>query len=290
MDLVVSADKMPDQGETLKGNSFFTNPGGKGANQAVAIAKLGGKVEMVGAVGKEFGQELISDLKKYQVSTKYVAKYDDVSSGIAVIVLTNGDNRIIINSGSNDRISEKDIDLALSEACEGDFLLCQLEIPIALVEYALKKGKEIGMITFLNTAPALSLSANIFPLCDYLISNQKETELYSNIYPFDKTSVRKAAQNILNLGVRNSLITLGEKGSYFLNDKEEHYVPSFPVKPVDTTGAGDTYVGAFLTFLSEKNSLKYCLEKASLAASITIQRLGAQKAIPYRREIEEKMS
>lgn len=279
---------MPTEGETIMGESFFTNPGGKGANQAVAIAKMGAAVEMVGAVGQAFGNELLDSLKTYKVSTKYVKKYDDISSGTATIIVTNGDNRIIINGAANHRIGEADIDVALKDAKPGDYLLCQLEIPLKSVAYALEQAKAKKMVTFLNPAPYVHLPSALFCLVDYLLPNQTETQLYTGIYPSDLKEARHAANLLLAQGVKNVLITLGEKGSYFYNDKEELFLPAFHVPIVDTTGAGDTYIGTFITMLTEGKSIQQAMSLAGLASSITIQRLGAQTAIPYRAELEQR--
>jgi ribokinase len=287
MDLVVVANSFPKKGETTMGNDFFTNPGGKGANQAVALAKMGADVEMVGAVGQEFGDELLKTLKKYNVSTTYVKNHKNVSSGIATIIVADGDNRIIVNAGSNALISKEDVDKALHKASAGDFMLCQLEIPLPIVEYALVQAKAKGMVTFLNPAPYASLTAAIFTNADYFLPNQSETLLYTDIYPSNVEEARKAAQKITELGIKNVLITLGENGAYFYNKEKEYYVPAYETKALDTTGAGDTYVGTFLSMLAEQKEISDAMDCASLASSITVQRLGAQQAIPYRAELEK---
>lgn len=288
MDLVVVTKVIPNEGETIIGDSFFANPGGKGANQAVAIAKMGANVEMVGAVGKEFGNDLIAALNSYHVSTKFVKKYDNISSGTATIIVTNGDNRIIINSAANGWITEQDIDLALLDAKEGDYLLCQLEIPLPIVEYAFFQAKKKGMVTCLNPAPYLPLPHSIFSQIDYFIPNQSETKVYTGIYPHNVNEAKEASLLLLKKGIKNVLITLGEKGSYFYNGKDEYFIPAHIVSAIDTTGAGDTYIGAFLTMLTEGKSIQDAMAFAGQAASITIQRLGAQKAIPYRHELTQR--
>ncbi len=285
MDLVVVTKKMPRPGETLMGDSFFTNPGGKGANQAVTIAKMGNVVEMVGAVGHEFGEELIDTLKSYDVSTKYVRRHNDVSSGTATIIVTNGDNQIILHPASNFLITKNDIDEALASANVGDFLLCQLEIPVEIVEYAILQAKAKGMITFLNPAPSLKLNENIFGALDYFMPNQSETEFYTGLYPLNVEQAKKAAQKLITLGVKNVVITLGDGGAYYFDGKAEYYKSANTVATVDTTGAGDTYIGTFLTMIVEGKPVREAMEYANKAASITIQRMGAQQAIPYRKEL-----
>lgn len=286
MDLVVVTKNFPKKGETVTGQSFFTNAGGKGANQAVAISKMGSNVELVGAVGKEFGEELIQTLNHYNVSTRFVKRLDNVSSGTATILISNGDNRIILNPAANYAITEEDIDRALIDAKEGDYLLCQLEIPASIVTYAFKKAKQIGMVTFLNPAPAIELSETIFQTCDYLIPNQTEAEFYTDIYPHSVEDARMAALTFLSKGVKNVILTLGDKGAYFYNGTIEHFQPIKALEAVDTTAAGDSYIGAVITYLSERRSIKEAMEVANRAASLTIQRLGAQQAIPYRNELE----
>lgn len=286
MDLVIQAPFMPDNGVTITGQGFFQNPGGKGANQAVACSKLGANTYMVGAVGDAFGEELIKTLQGYQVNTKYVKQLKGVSSGVAVIVVVDHDNRIILDAGSNALVSHEMIDKALEEAEEGDYLICQLEIPQAEVLYAFTKAKEKRMVTILNPAPAAKLLDGILPLTDLFVPNQSECEFYTGIYPKDDDSIRKASEKLLALGVKQSIITLGLDGSASLSGNELVHVSAHKVKAVDTTAAGDTYIGALATKLTEGVSLKEAMEFASLASSITVTKPGAQQAIPYRNEVE----
>lgn len=287
MDLVVVTKVFPKDGETIMGESFFTNPGGKGANQAVTVAKMGLPVEMVGTVGKEFGDELLHTLHTYNISTKFVTNLPDINSGTATIIVSNGDNRIILNPAANYEITTVHIDAALNEAKPGDFLLCQLEIPPLLVEYALKKGKEKGLITFLNPAPAAPLHDHIFPFVDYFMPNQTESEFYTGIYPTNAASAIEVVNALLLKGTKNVLVTLGDEGAYFGNNIDGHFEKALRVPTLDTTGAGDTYIGTFLTMVAEKKAIATAMRLATLAASITVQRMGAQIAIPYRHELNE---
>lgn len=287
MDLVVVTKTFPKKGETITGQSFFTNPGGKGANQAVTIAKMGSEVEMVGAVGHDFGIDLINALRKYNVSTKHVKHLDGVSSGTATIIVSQDDNRIILNPAANYSLKVEDIAMALEDAHEGDYLLCQLEVPLEIVDFALKVAKTKKMVTFLNPAPSVDLPQSMFECCDFFIPNQTESEHYTGIYPHNMDESKIAATKLLEKGVKNVLITLGEKGAYFFNGRDEHFRAAHEVEALDTTGAGDTYIGTFLTILSENQNVVDAMDYASRAASITIQRMGAQQAIPYRHEIDE---
>ncbi len=286
MDLVIKAPFMPENGMTITGDSFMTNPGGKGANQAVAASKLGGEVYMVGCVGEEFGDELISTLSSYGVHTDFVEKKTGVSSGIAVIVVVDGDNRIILDRGANELVSEELIDRALSHAEKGDYLLVQLEIPLAAVDYALKRGKEKGMTTVLNPAPAIALSENTLAYTDYFLPNQTEARFYTGIDPQDEESIRACAHKLRESGVQTVAVTLGKKGSAGVAGEQFVVAEAYPVEAVDSTAAGDTYVGALCVRLSEGASVAEAMCFASRASALTVTKRGAQKAIPYRKEVD----
>ena len=285
MDLVIHAPRIPEGGETISGSNFMMNPGGKGANQAVAAAKLGAKAFMVGCVGKAFGEDLIDSLTEYGVSSAYV-RTEEVSSGIAVIVIAEGDNRIILDAGANARPDTALVDKALRNARPGDYLLVQLEIPIPVVEYALTAAKKKGMITVLNPAPAAKLSEAVYADCDWLIPNQTEAEFYTGIYPSDEDSIRRCAEKLKALGIRNVLITLGTDGSVWIGQGEMIRTEAVPAEAIDTTAAGDTYVGAFVTRLSEGADIATAMRFASTASALTVTRKGAQCAIPVRAEAD----
>ncbi len=287
MDLVIKAPFLPENGMTISGEGFMTNPGGKGANQAAAVGKLGGEAYMVGCVGEAFGDELKGTLKKYGVHTEYIEKKEGVSSGIAVIVVVDGDNRIILDAGANAKVSEALIDEALTGAKPGDYLVSQLEIDLRTVEYALKKAKEKGMITLLNPAPAAKLGEEILKNCDYFIPNQSEAEFYTGIYPSDEASAKKCAEALAARGVKNVVVTMGAEGSACVADGKYYKADSFKAEAVDTTAAGDTYVGALATRLSEGAGIEEAMTFASKASSITVTRRGAQQSIPVRSEVEK---
>ncbi|MBQ9748355.1 MAG: ribokinase [Clostridia bacterium] len=288
MDLVIKAPYMPENGVTMHGEGFMTNPGGKGANQAAAIGKLGGEVYMVGCVGDAFGDELTATLGSYGVHTDFVEKIHGVSSGIAVIVVVDGDNRIILDAGANGKVTEALIDRALAHAEAGDYLVTQLEIAQDMVAYALKRAKEKGMVTVLNPAPAAKVSDEILANCDYFIPNQSEAEFYTGIYPTDEESAKRCAERLGAVGVGNIVVTLGADGSASVCDGVYRKVNSFPADAIDTTAAGDTYVGALVTKLAEGAEMEAAMTFASKASSITVTRRGAQQAIPYRNEVDEK--
>ena len=286
MDLVIRAARVPQGGETILGEGFLSNPGGKGANQAVAVAKLGGEAYMVGCVGREFGADLLETLQKYGVHADHVRRETDISSGIAVIIVADGDNRIILDTASNGRTDEALVDRAFADAKEGDYLLVQLEIGLPTVAYALKEAKKRGMITVLNPAPAAKLPQALYADCDWFVPNQTEAQFYTGIYPSDEESIRECAEKLGKLGVKNVLITLGTDGSASVSKGMFRRVDPVPAAAVDTTAAGDTYVGAFVTRLSEGAEIETAMHFASTASALTVTRRGAQCAIPLRAEVE----
>lgn len=286
MDLVIRAARVPQGGETILGEGFLSNPGGKGANQAVAVAKLGGEAYMVGCVGREFGADLLETLQKYGVHADHVRRETDISSGIAVIIVADGDNRIILDTASNGRTDEALVDCAFADAKEGDYLLVQLEIGLPTVAYTLKEAKKRGMITVLNPAPAAKLPQALYADCDWFVPNQTEAQFYTGIYPSDEESIRECAEKLGKLGVKNVLITLGTDGSASVSKGVFRRVDPVPAAAVDTTAAGDTYVGAFVTRLSEGTEIETAMHFASTASALTVTRRGAQCAIPLRAEVE----
>ena len=286
MDLVIDSPYMPENGETITGSNFMENPGGKGANQAVAVSKLGGASYMVGKVGKAFGRELKETLSSYGVNIDYVKEEENISSGIAVIVVVDHDNRIILDKGSNALVDKKLIDNALKDANEGDYVVCQLEIPQESVKYAFEVAKSKGLTTILNPAPAAKLIDGILENTDYFIPNQTETELYIGILPDTIDKAKEACIKLTEAGVKNTVITLGTKGSIAYSNSKFVFANAYKVEAIDTTAAGDTYIGALTAKLSEGSSLEDAMDYASKASSITVTRRGAQKSIPYKNEIK----
>lgn len=282
MDLVISANNYPKSGETLIGRDFFTNPGGKGANQAVAASIFGGTVFMGGLVGKDqFGIELKNNLKKYNVKNKYLKSINNISSGIAVITLSEADNRIIIDPGANYKLTYDYVNLFLENASPGDILLTQLEIPIDVVKYGLEYAKSIGMTTILNPAPAnqdiLSALSNV----DILIPNEGELYALAN-----STDLNTACRNLIKSGVSTLIVTLGEKGAYYFTNKKQIILPTIKVTPIDTTGAGDTFCGAVAAMISKQLNIIDAIKFANKAASLSVLKKGAQQAIPTLNEVK----
>lgn len=285
MDLTINTDIVPDGGMTVTGYGFLTNPGGKGANQAVAVAKSGGDAVMVGCVGNAFGKELADTLSGYGVDASQVAVKADVSSGIAVIVVNDGENRIILDRGANAYVTPQMAEQALSGAHAGDYLVVQLEIPTETIVAALAAARHKGMTTFLNPAPAAVLPDDIWQYVDYFVPNQSETAFYTGIYPSDEATAAKAVDVLRKMGVGNVVITMGSVGAMAFVGSETVFAEACKVAAVDTTAAGDTFVGAMVTRLAEGATVREAMAFANKASSVTVTRKGAQQAIPYRNEI-----
>lgn len=284
MDLSIFCDRLPQAGETILGDGFLCNGGGKGANQAVAASKLGGKVKMLGAVGNDvFGLKLVKGLKKYRVDVKNVLK-KNTSTGVAVIVVEK-DNRIILDSGANYAVKFEEVEQRLTkQAKEGDYLIVQLEIPFSVVEKTLILAKKLKMVTLLNPAPAARLSENMLSSVDYLIPNETEAELLTGI-SYNGENIKEICNNLLQKKVKNVIITLGDKGCVYCNGSDYLAVASKKVAAVDTTAAGDTFIGAFAAQLSRGDNVQNALTFANTAASITVTRKGSQQAIPSLAEV-----
>lgn len=274
-DLVINAPYAPVGGETLMGSGFMINSGGKGANQACACAKLGGNAYMCGCVGNDsFGNELIDNLKSTGVNTDFIRKVDNTPSGVAVIVVTNGENRIIIDSGANGYLSKGDIDNVLEIATQGDIYLTQLENPIDVIGYGLMKAKEKGLFTILNPAPA---NADILKYAEYVdIITPNETE----------SEILGGKEALFDKGIKTVITTLGSRGFEIATQGEAKVYPCIKIKPVDTTAAGDTACGGLCAMLSQGAELVEAMKFGSKAASIACTRAGAQKSIPTKQEVE----
>lgn len=287
MDLVITTPYMPINGETISGKDFFLNPGGKGANQAVAAAKMDVKTFLIGNVGNDiFGESLLKTLKGYNVDTTYV-KAIDSSSGVAMIVIENNDNRIILDGGANIKVNNKQIDEALVNAKENDIFITQLENNLDAVIYGLKKANSKNMTTIFNPAPAIKLDNEVYKYVTYLIVNESECEILTGINPVDENKAKDAYKHLNSLGVKKLIITLGSNGSICFDNDRVYKIKANKIKPVDTTAAGDTFVGALASKLSLNESLEDSLNFASIVSSLTCLKKGAQQAIPTLSEVNE---
>ncbi|WP_288217977.1 ribokinase [uncultured Fusobacterium sp.] len=285
MDLVTICDRAPNGGETLLGTEFFQIPGGKGANQAVTIGKLGSRVVMLGKVGDDlFGKELLSSMDKNGVDIQFIEKAP-VSTGIAKIVVEkNGQNRILVVPGANSYVDIEYIDNHLDVIKDCDVVIGQLEIPISTVEYAFKKAKEYGKITILNPAPAIKLSEELIKNSDYIIPNESELEVITGMKIESFDGIIEAAKKVIKMGVKGLILTLGEKGSLYLGSDKFTKHSAYKVKAIDTTAAGDSFIGGFVTRLDL--GVDKAIEFATKVSAISVTKRGAQTSIPTMEEVE----
>lgn len=275
-DLVINAPYAPVGGETLMGSDFMINQGGKGANQAYATAALGGNAYMCGCVGDDsFGTDSTQNLNRVGVNTDFVRRVGGVPTGVAVIVVTQGENRIIIDSGANGHLCTEDIDRVLEVACPGDIYLTQLENPIDVIGYGLKKAKEKGLLTVLNPAPANRDILKYASFVDIITPNETESDILGG------------KDSLFGYGIKTVITTLGAKGYEIATQGGAKTYPCIKITPVDTTAAGDTACGGLCAMLSQGASLEDAMAYGSKAASIACTKAGAQKSVPTKDQVEK---
>lgn len=287
MDMVVKTDHIPVPGETVLSGAFFMNPGGKGANQAVAIARLGGEVSFISKLGNDvFGKQFSQLFNDEGIDTSYLFSDDDSPSGVALITVDKaGENSIVVASGANAHLCITDLKTALSEITEAGIVLLQLEIPMETVHYVIDYAAAKGMKVILNPAPANILSSDLLQKLDILTPNKNEAGMISGIDVVDIASASQAARVICEKGVKNVVVTMGSLGAVICNSDICMVVPALEVETVDTTAAGDVFNGALAVSLSEGKTLVEAVQFACEAAALSVTRLGAQSSIPTRHEL-----
>ena len=288
MDLVTRAPRLPRGGETLIGESFATVPGGKGANQAVASARLGAQVSMIGCVGEDaYGGQLRAALRAEQVDCQALTSVEG-SSGVALIVVDDhGQNAIVIVAGANGLLTPGVLAGYDSVLAAADVIVCQLEIPMHTVGYILKRGRELGKAVILNPAPASGpLPADWFSCIDYLIPNESEASALSGLPVDSLESAERAAGQLIAAGAGKVIITLGAQGAVFANGQGFEHFPAPRVKAVDTTAAGDTFVGGFAAALASGKSEADAIRFGQAAAALSVTRSGAQPSIPALSDVQ----
>lgn len=274
-DLVITSPKMPVSGETITGSDFFVSRGGKGANQAVAASKLGGSVKFCCCLGDDvFGKDALRAFEEAGIDVSAVRVVKGVPTGTAVIIVVDGDNRIILDKGANAYLSKEDADEFLKDAEEGDIYLTQLENPIDVIGYGLKKAKEKGMYVVLNPAPCNGEITPFIKYCDLITPNETELQLFGG------------EEELLKL-TDNLLVTLGSKGFEIINKNGRTAYPCMKVKAVDTTAAGDTLCGGLVAGLSLGKDLVESAKYGSLSATVACTRKGAQISVPTKEEMEK---
>jgi ribokinase len=288
MDMVVKTDHIPVPGETILSDSFFMNPGGKGANQAVAVSRLGGEVTFISKLGNDlFGKQFSQIFANEGIDTRYILLEENLHSGIALITVDKrGENSIVVASGANAHLERKDIDHALKEIDDAEIVLLQLEIPMDTVEYVVDYAHSRNIKVIVNPAPANILSSELLSKIDILTPNETEAGMISGIKVTDIESAKKAAKAIVDLGVKTVVITMGSLGALICDKGKFTMKEAKKVNPVDTTAAGDVFSGALAVALSEERNIEAAVEFACAAAGISVTRGGAQSSIPTRNEIE----
>ena len=285
-DISFLGEKIPTTGETILGDSYNIGPGGKGCNQAIAISRLGGKVNFISKLGNDdYGKLAVNKLKKDNINISNIIiskKHKTGVSGIHVDRNT-GKNAITVIRGAPESLTIDEIDTNIIK--ESKIFLTQLEIPLDVTFHCLKIAKENGLINILNPAPASKLKNDFFKLVDYFTPNETEAEFYTGIKINNEKDAKNSANKLLNMGIKKVIITLGEKGLFFSDGKEEIYLNASPVKAIDTTGAGDAFNGSFSFALLKGKPIKECLEFANKVAGLSTTKLGAGDSMPFLKDI-----
>jgi ribokinase len=288
MDLVAKAPRIPVTGETLTGTDFFMVPGGKGANQAVAAAKLGAEVILVAKLGKDvFASESLENFKSVNINTQHIEQLDGVPSGTAVIAIDdNGQNMIIVVPGANGKLTPADVDKAQSDIASAAVVVAQLEVPIETVEQAAKTANQNNVPFILDPAPARPLSDELLSRVDILTPNETEAETLTGIKVTDPASAADAADALLAKGVKTVIITLGEKGLLLATQDSKEMIAGYQVKAVDSTAAGDAFTGSLAYGLARGNAIKDAAVYANAVAAVSVTRYGAQPSMPTTKEVD----
>ena len=287
-DMVIKTSKLPLPGETILGGEFLMNPGGKGANQAVAAARLGGKVTLVAKTGEDiFGRQTKSIFESENLDTEFLFSDSESPSGIALITVdSHAENCIVVAPGANARLVRQDIDLAAAAIQNAEIVLMQLEIPLDTVIYATEIAFKAGKKVILNPAPAQPLPIELLEKLYMITPNETEAELLTGIHVTDQISAESAARVLLGKGVQVVVVTLGNKGALLVTPDICKLIPGYQVEAIDTTAAGDCFNGALAVAISEDAGLIKAVGFANKAASISVTRMGAQASAPYRSEVE----
>lgn len=295
MDLVLSVDKIPSIGETILANDLKKIPGGKGANQAVASARLGSKVVMVGCVGNDDnGNILIENLKKDEIEVNYIKTIDEIPTGIALITVDKkANNSITVVPGANMQISVEDICNLDKVIEDSKLVVAQFETPIETITKAFNIAKEKGKFTILNPAPAKEINQELISLSDVIVPNETETQVITGIDPKDDTSIKEAGQVLIEKGAKNVIITLGSRGAAVIDKDNFMIIDAYKVDAVDTTAAGDSFIGGVAYYLTKHGRYDYnflcdAVKFANKVSSIAVTKEGAQSSLPYLKEVVER--
>ena len=287
-DISFSGSKIPAVGETILGNKYNVGPGGKGCNQAVAIARLGAKVNFISKIGKDsYGELALETLKKNNINTESVIQDEKLQTGVAGILVdkNSGKNAINVIVGAPSTLKINEINKHINIIKSSKIFLTQLEVPKDVTLHCLKTAKENRCLTILNPAPASEITKEFYSNIDYFTPNETEAEFYTGIKITNEKEAKQAAEKLINLGIKKVIITLGEKGLFYSDGNEEIYLTANSVKAIDTTGAGDAFNGGLAFGLLKEKPIKECLEFANKVAGLSTTKLGAGDAMPFLKEI-----
>lgn len=287
-DLVAKAPKLPAPGETVLGSEFIIAPGGKGANQAVAIARLGGDVTFVAKLGMDdFGDQALENFKKDGINTEFIFRDEVSPSGVALIFVDDsGENMIVAAQGANARLSPRDIDKAREVIKSADIVVMQLESPLETVEHAVAIAAEKRVPVILNPAPGRKLESKLIEKVYCLTPNETEAEILTGVKVSDDNSAQKAGEKLLELGAGSVVVTLGKRGAMLVTREGNSLIPAFEVDAVDATAAGDAFTGGMAYALAIGKDLKDSVRFANAVAALAVTRMGAQPSMPAREELE----
>lgn len=282
MDFTIETERMPKIGETISGGNFVNAFGGKGLNQAIALSRQGASVTFIGAVGNDSNGKLCLDyLKENGVDYKGEI-LDNVSTGAAVITVCGGNNSIILNGGANMALTPEMIKRRESLFEEACMVVAQLEVPVETVVEAFKAAKRKNCLCVLNPAPAKKMPDELLSLTDIIVPNETEAEIITGISCDCEENFKRCSDKLCEMGVKSPIITLGEKGSMIKLDGEYYFQKSYPVKAVDTTAAGDSFIGSMCAMLAEGKSIKEAMDYGARVSSVTVSTRGAAESIPYK--------
>ena len=287
-DISFSGTKIPAIGETILGDKYNIGPGGKGCNQAIAIARLGGRVDFISKIGKDaYGELALNTLKKNEIKTENIIQDANLQTGVAGILVDkkSGKNAINVIVGAPTTLKINEISKQINTIKDSKIFLTQLEVPKDVTLHCLKIAKENGCITILNPAPASEITKEFYSNIDYFTPNETEAEFYTGVKITSEKEAKLAAHKLISFGIKKVIITLGEKGLFYADGQDEIYLKANSVKTVDTTGAGDAFNGGLAFGLSKGKSIKECLELANKVAGISTTKLGAGDAMPYLADI-----
>ena len=288
MDLVIKTDEIPKIGETVLGNELLQIPGGKGANQGVSIAKLEKEITFLGKVGNDkFGEQLLTSMSNAGVKIDHIEK-EDISTGIAVINVDKvGNNNIVVIQGANALVDRSYLQRHVKVFEDAEIVVFQLEIPLETVKEGLKMAKGLGKITVLNPAPAMELDDEMIKNIDILIPNEHELERISKVKVVDNETIMQASKILLDKGINKIIVTLGSKGVYFIDHDTSEFFKAYKTNVVDTTGAGDSFIGGFIASYIEDKDIRRAIDKGQKTAALSIQKVGAQSSLPTKKEVDE---